>query len=496
MKKAKFLKVLSVSAVAAMMAAAMVPTTAFAANVNLPEQTVTMPDTVANAKYNVYLVAAAAHDSDNGAGMYTYTIADSFEGVDKFSVDNSGRLTYNNALLSTSTSASDVQALAKALQTASENASTVNGGADLSSGGTINLDPGYYLVTSTGTQVQAAPILVSVTNEAKKLTAKSSDITFEKNITAIDIGSLDSATENHKTAEGAVGSKVSYEIVTNFPEYDATLPDTTNITDFVITDNPSDGITIDTNTIKVLVDGKEVTGDDKYSLDTSVVGNNKGTGFKATFVDKYVINNKKKSVKITFDATINANAQSQTAVPNDATLNYGNDYTTGGGDGSMNDETDVYRTDLIIQKNDESKQPIANVGFTIYKVISEEEQIFEKVGDERTTDAQGKITITDLPAGDYIIEETSVPAGYKKADDVKLTISALKDNQKYNGTYEFVGTDVPNSNTKTIVNIKGQELPGTGGMGTTIFTIAGLGVIVIAGAMLTIYLKKRKADEE
>lgn len=48
---------------------------------------------------------------------------------------------------------------------------------------------------------------------------------------------------------------------------------------------------------------------------------------------------------------------------------------------------------------------------------------------------------------------------------------------------------------KTIVNIKGQTLPGTGGMGTIIFTVVGAGVVLVAGIMLIVYMKKRKIEE-
>ena len=120
---------------------------------------------------------------------------------------------------------------------------------------------------------------------------------------------------------------------------------------------------------------------------------------------------------------------------------------------------------------------------------------------ERYTDAEGKITITDLPAGTYIISETKVPANYKKADDVTITIEAIKDtaSNKYTGAYKFTGTDkisdTENDNMKTIGNIKGQELPGTGGMGTIIFTVVGAGVVLVAGIMLIVYMKKRKIEE-
>lgn len=518
MKAKKIFKGMTAAAVAAVLAASMVPMTAFAADPgydDLSSQAVTMPDTLANAKYNVYLVASAAHKTGDATGAYEYKLETGFDSVTGLAVDANKRLTYKGSVLSTtSTPASDVKELADALETASESATTttVAGGSDLASGASLTLAPGYYLVTATGTQMKSAPILVSVTNAAKTLTAKSSDLTFEKNIVSVSAGqgTVDGTADKHKTAEVAVGSEVEYEIKTNFPSYSAEVVtavkkevDPLNITDFVITDDPSSGITL--KDIVVRVDGTEVVAsDDTYSLDNNVTGTNGGTGFTITFADPYVVSNMDKSVVVSFKADVNSEAASQTAIPNDAKLNFDNAYATGGGNGELKDETDIYRTDLIINKINEAHQPIQGVGFTVYKTNPATDGGVTKgapIGSERFTNDEGKITITDLPAGTYIISETTVPDNYKKADDVTITIEATKDtaSNKYTGAYKFTGTDkisdTENDNMKTIVNIKGQELPGTGGMGTIIFTVAGAGVVLVAGIMLIVYMKKRKIEE-
>lgn len=515
MKAKKIFKGMTAAAVAAVLAASMVPMTAFAAAPgydDLSSQTVKMPATLENAKYNVYLVASAAHKTDDANGVYEYTLETGFTGVTNFAVDANKRLTYKGSVLSASTSASDLKELADALETASSSATAVTGGSNLGSGSSITLAPGYYLVTTTGTQMKSAPMLVSVTNAAKELTAKSSDLTFEKNIVSVKDGqgTVDGTADKHKSAEVAIGSEVEYEIKTNFPSYSDEVVaavkkdvDPLNITDFVITDDPSSGITL--KEIVVKVDGTEVAESaGTYSLDKNVIGTNGGTGFTITFADPYVVNNQNKSVVVSFKANVNERAASQTAIPNDAILNFDNDYATGGGDGELKDETDIYRTDLIIYKTDEASNPIAGVGFTVYKTNPATDGGVTKgaaIGSERFTDDEGKITITDLPAGTYIISETTVPANYKKADDVTITIEATKDtaSNKYTGAYKFTGTDkisdTENDNMKTIVNIKGQELPGTGGMGTIIFTVAGAGVVLVAGIMLIVYMKKRKIEE-
>lgn len=175
MKAKKIFKGMTAAAVAAVLAASMVPMTAFAAAPgydDLTAQTVKMPATLENAKYNVYLVASAAHKTGDANGVYEYTIEAGFTGVTNFAVDANKRLTYKGSVLSTSTPASDLKELADALETASSSATAVTGGSNLGSGDSLTLAPGYYLVTATGTQMKSAPILASVTDAAKELTAK------------------------------------------------------------------------------------------------------------------------------------------------------------------------------------------------------------------------------------------------------------------------------------------------------------------------------------
>lgn len=507
-KSKKFLKVLSATAIAAIMATSMMSTTAFAVNVPLTDQTVTMPSNVSNLTFDVYKVATAAYDDANGAGYYTYTIASDFSSVANFAVDTYGRLTYNGKVLDNSNN-SNVAALAAALK-AVVTESTTKAASDLTPGETADLAPGYYLILSKG-ELVGAPILTSVTNSAVTIPdAKTSTIVFDKSITGITNGTLDktgTTSGKHDTAEGAVGSVVSYTITTNFPKYstdlvndDGTLKDGVNLIDFTITDVPSKGLTIG-DTITVKVDGTAADST-KYTITKDATDNAKGgRGFTLVFNDdQYVYDNANKTVTVEFTATVTDESASKIAIENDADLVYGNNFETGKGEGTKHDDTEVYRINLDIFKYYEpltsagSEMPLAGAGFTIYKSVDGAKG--DAIGGVRTTGADGKIMINDLPAGKYIIEETIVPAGYKKAADVNVEVVANFDatnTNEYNGTYTLTGFD--SDGEVKIANVKGQELPGTGGVGTTMFTIGGIALVLVAGAMLTIYMKKRKTAE-
>ena len=62
--------------------------------------------------------------------------------------------------------------------------------------------------------------------------------------------------------------------------------------------------------------------------------------------------------------------------------------------------------------------PLAGAGFTLYDSDK------QPVGDEKTTDQDGKVSFCKLSAGTYTLKETTVPAGYLKVDDQEVTVNA------------------------------------------------------------------------
>jgi len=113
------------------------------------------------------------------------------------------------------------------------------------------------------------------------------------------------------------------------------------------------------------------------------------------------------------------------------------------------------------------------------------------------TDANGAIYLKGLDAGIYYLEETKEPDGYNKLDtpvQVEITPNYNEDGTLLNVSYEVDNTDQGNSSTVSVANSKGNILPSTGGIGTTIFYIVG-GILVL-GAGLILIAKKRLAKEQ
>lgn len=511
-KSKKFLKVLSATAIAAIMATSMMSTTAFAAAGDAPAttaQTVTAPaetetgsdGSTLTATYKLYKVLTATPNA--GGQVFDYSVvAGSVFATNSVTVDQITAAYGNNT---------NTKHLAKTLQGYVQADTTPN--YTVNSGSSVNdVDPGYYLIIKecSDASMIAAPMLAEITNVKDtdntfniSTNDKTSTLTFNKTIKEVVGGTVDT-NGGKKTAEVGKSSTITYALDATFPMYDTDLvtstdDTTTDITNFTITDKPSRGIDADVSTVKVYIDNLNVT--------TGFTTSEKAQdgSFTVTFDDSTVIKNRGKAVQVTFDAKLTDQA-SVNNVENDntATLTYGNDYTTGTGSKTKTSDADVYTTQITVNKTDDSSIPLAGAAFKLYKydgnVKGAEVDSVLTMKDKDgviTTDPSKATTFifSQLAAGQYLLEETTVPTGYKKAADKVFTISTNPNDStnKYDGTYNFAG-DLTSDNV-TVINTPGQELPGTGGVGTTMFTIGGIALVVVAGAMLTIYMKKRKTAE-
>ena len=148
-------------------------------------------------------------------------------------------------------------------------------------------------------------------------------------------------------------------------------------------------------------------------------------------------------------------------------------YTTEAPDGTNDDlyDTGKYKLDMVTEKEElEGTETVVD---------------FE-VGEN------GLIDLSRLGAGTYKIKETKAPKGYVKSDvEHTLVIACDLSGSTPVWTYTFDNADITATPISIMIvdNMKTSDLPITGGMGTTLFYVAGT-VLMLAGVSLLIYKKK------
>ena len=347
---------------------------------------------------------------------------------------------------------------------------------------------------------------------------KSEEISLSKTITAVNGATGDKVEADGKNAMAKVGDEITYKIVAPIPSYDASVNET-KVADFVLTDTFQNSLTYKSATA-IVGDTAGATSPSAGAPTVTPSYTPSTTTFTASLTGEDLLKSGGKFLIVTFKATLNEKAvisqnkgvrtsqadttNSADANKNDVTLKFGNDYMTGryfdkNGDGvedddekpELKDYADVYTSALYVNKKLDGKAAAADdVGFTLYAADGTTE-----VRSEVKTDASGKVSFKGLDAGEYVLKETTGKAGYKTVDPVTVTITKDGSVSKFSVSKPF--TTITDGGFETTINNPPLEaLPGTGGMGTVLFTVGGAAIVLLAGALFVVYMRKRKADEE
>lgn len=359
----------------------------------------------------------------------------------------------------------------------------------------------YYVNKDGKTDISEGAVDLK-TNEAN---AKKADKpTIDKKITNTNGNDYGNSVE--------VNDIVDYEVtVTPIPSYTGSYPM------FNVEDTLSTGLDFVTDKSGNVVDPVVKVGTTTLEKDKDYTVSVDGRKMTINFVvnDAYKLNAyASQTLTITYSAKVNSEAVLWKDVnTNTAKLNYTNDSKVNGNNASAEKTTYTYTfdiggtatgTDGIITKTGKDKNsetPLGGALFGLYKAgegVTAETVATAKADaayKTATSDANGQINFRQLKKGTYYLKELSAPKGYSvnthvytvvinttyNTDGTLATWSVTIDNDKTSTfTSNNDGTWTSDKHATNIVNTTLSSLPSTGGMGTTLFTIAGCAIMVAA----------------
>ena len=287
-----------------------------------------------------------------------------------------------------------------------------------------------------------------------------------------------------------IGSTVNYTIRATFPAYTNSEGET--LEQFAITDTPT-GLDINENDVTVMLGTEELTETDSEIT----IDKNTETGVLTVTFNSSVLTeaNAGKDITITYTAIVTDTNYNNSVAGSSSTTDY-NGSTTTGSNGSIEitkvdaeKSSDVLKGaefwvyDLGVNGTWDAENPGTPMEF-VYDSIdgnyrpaleTEEGVNIVKTKENDTADDDGKFTIVGLDEGNYHFVEKKAPDGYS-INEGGLTVTVT----------DGVVTTV----TANFEDTKMAALPSTGGMGTTLFTIAGC-VIMISAAGLFFATRKK-----
>ncbi len=458
----KFTRILSVVLV---IVVAFCLTTTVLATKNENQGEINITNAVNGKTYTIYQILTL--ESYNG-NAYSYKPASA--AWKTFLQGQSGITIGDKDYVTVDTAAFDKEAFATAALAYAKNAAngisaTASVTANASGASFDNLSLGYYLVESSLGAIASLDT-----------TRPSVDIT-EKNVAVSSDKDVYEETDLVDSNDAAIGDTVKFEVEINANK---------GAQNFVLHDSMDAGLDFDANSVKVSVGTKELALTTDYIVKTAC---NDGCTFEVAFEKAYLDTiTAATNITVYYEATLNDDAViGATGNKNSAWVSYGADdnpnVTT-----TTTTVTKTWKFDILKYVNGDETKTLDGAGFTLYN-----DSACTKVnanGAEVRTANGGKATFDGLDSGTYYLKETTVPDGYNDLESVVTVVIESDGTVKIDGQAQIDGL-------VKIENKTGSLLPGTGGIGTTIFYILG-GTLVVAAIVLfavSVFMKENTSSD-
>ena len=389
-------------------------------------------------------------------------------------------------------------------------------------GSPATVPAGYYLIKDIDTATVASHTLyiVAVVDKDIEISPKTDFPSVEKKVqenTKHQVNE-DYGTGYNDTADYHIGDMVPFKLI-------GTVPDMSHYTTYkyVFHDTLSKAFDKpDVSGIKVYLSNSKATLDTEITSSCTSITVTDGVDGKTVITVSFdnlkdTGATKGKYIVVSYSARLNEKASIGHGTPgntNEVYLEYSNNPNNDGIGKTPEDKVIVFTYELDVTKVD-GKDPTKKLENAKFKLLDSTKTKYAKVdtttnkfiewtneadATELVSDVTGLFKVIGLDNGTYFLKETLAPSGYNTlADPIELRITADTSNGQYgsgavtelktiNVTVDNVTTTPGNVANGTVSievkNNQGTTLPGTGGIGTTIFYVVGGGLMVAAGILL------------
>ena len=216
------------------------------------------------------------------------------------------------------------------------------------------------------------------------------------------------------------------------------------------------------------------------------------------------------TITVEYTAILDSDAVlGSTGNPNEAYLVFSNNPNGDGKGKTAPDKNIVFTYKVVANKVDQDGIALPGAAFALYKKlpavptdgtshIMEGDDAYApvkelNVGENGEVEDKKLTTFewTGIDDGEYMIKEIITPAGYNSIEPIKFKVEADHEIEaadpkltELTGGNKFTGAVSTGALSIDIQNRMGSTLPGTGGIGTTIFYVIGGGLMVAAAILL------------